>query len=245
MAIEDQNTPERAASFTADFPEVLKAFNHDGYFVGPGLLTAAECDTLIAAAQNLESARNGSLLPVMQVHQVEPLFYKTFGHPKIISIMDQLCGGRVVGIQTQFYFTPPERAGLGFHQDNYFVEAPNDSFASAWIPLVDVEKSNGGLYAFPGTQTCGKLPVQKINTTGKDKRETVYEETVLPPGFQKVDLSAKRGSVVFIHGYLVHGSYQNHSQSNRYVILNTYVREGVPFRSGLTAKREEVKFDRR
>jgi len=49
---------------------------------------------------------------------------------------------------------------------------------------------------------------------------------------------------VLIHGWVAHGSYQNASDSNRCVILNTYVREGAPFRPGATARREAVKLDR-
>jgi ectoine hydroxylase-related dioxygenase (phytanoyl-CoA dioxygenase family) len=234
----------RPATFAADPERALAQYLRDGVFVEPDVLTPAECDELIAAANRLPSARDGSFLPIMQVHRDEPAFMKTLNHPRIVKIMDQVCGGPVVGVQTQLYYTPPERAGLGFHQDNYFVEAPSDSFASAWVPLVDVTPENGSLYAFLDSHRFGPLPVREVEHEGNDKRQTVYEETILPEPMQKIDISAKRGSAVLIHGYNVHGSYQNHSHENRYVILNTYVRDGAPFRPGHTAKREAVQLTR-
>jgi ectoine hydroxylase-related dioxygenase (phytanoyl-CoA dioxygenase family) len=224
--------------------EALLRYNEDGFFVEPDVVPEALCDELIAAALAQESAKDGSLFPIMQIHKVEPRFLEFMANPRIVAMMDLVCGGPVVGIQSQFYFTPPNRAGLGRHQDNYFVEAPDASFASAWVPLVDVGPDNGGLYAFKGSHKKGKLPVRPVNVEGKDKRQTVYEETELSESLPLVDIVAKRGSVVLIHGFNVHGSYPNQTSGNRYVILNTYVREGAPFRAGRTARREEVRLAR-
>jgi ectoine hydroxylase-related dioxygenase (phytanoyl-CoA dioxygenase family) len=161
-----------------------------------------------------------------------------------VSTIEHIVHGKAVGLQTQFFFTPPGRAGLGYHQDNYFVEAPTDAFVSAWVPLVDVTVENGGLYYFKGSHKRGKLPVRTVDTTGKDKRQAVYEETVMDEDYPKIDVFVKRGDAVLIHGYVVHGSYQNESAANRYVLLNTYLREGAPFRAGATARREEIPLKR-
>jgi ectoine hydroxylase-related dioxygenase (phytanoyl-CoA dioxygenase family) len=227
-------------SFAADPEAALACYLRDGVFVEPDVLSGEECDALLEAAQGLPTVRDGTLLPLMQVHRLEPRFGQLLSHPAIVRMMDIVCGGAVVGIQTQFYFTPPQRAGLGFHQDNYFVEAPDNAFASAWVPLVDTGPRNGGLYAFRGSHKLGRLPVRQVNAEGRDKRETVYEETVIPPGLERFDIVAKRGSAVLIHGHVVHGSHQNESDSNRFVNLSTYVREGSPFRPGKTARREAV-----
>jgi ectoine hydroxylase-related dioxygenase (phytanoyl-CoA dioxygenase family) len=233
-----------APTFAADPEAALARYDEDGVFVEPDVLAPAACEALICAAQQLPSARDGTFLPVMQVHRLEPKFRDLLGHPRVLAMMDRICGGPVDAIQTQFYFTPPGRAGLGFHQDNYFVEAPDDAFASAWIALVDTHPGNGGLYAFKGSHKLGKLPVRQVDAGGKDRREAVYEETVLPDGLPRIDITASRGSVVLIHGWSAHGSYQNTSGANRCVILNTYVREGAPFRPGATARREAVKLAR-
>ncbi len=231
-------------TFSSDPEAALARYDEDGVFVEPNVLPPELCDELIEIALRQETARDGSLFPIMQIHRSEPRFHEVMSDPAIVRMMDLVCGGPVVGIQTQFYFTPPHRNGLGFHQDNYFVEAPDDAFASAWVPLVDTHPGNGGLYAFKGSHKGGKQPVRQVETEGKDKRQTVYEETVMTEDYPKMDIVAPRGSAVLIHGYLVHGSYQNISADNRYVILNTYVRGGSPFRPGRTAQREEVQLAR-
>lgn len=233
-----------AVTFASDPEAAFARYSEDGVFVEPGVIPAELCDELVAIALRQETALDASFLPIMQIHKVEPKFREVMSHPRIVAVMDRICGGPVVGIQTQFYFTPPYRNGLGFHQDNYFVEASDDAFASAWVPLVDTGPDNGGLYAFKGSHLHGKQPVRRVEAEGKDRRQTVYEETVLVGDYPKLDIVAPKGSAVLIHGYSVHGSYQNTSTSNRYVILNTYVREGSPFRPGHTAQREEVKLVR-
>lgn len=226
-------------TFRTDPERAYAAYMDQGYFVEPDVFSAAECERLIEAGKDLPSARDGSFVPTMNVHKMNQLFLQAMSKPEVLETMDRLVHGKANGLQSQFFFTPPERAGLGFHQDNYFVEAPDDAFASAWVPLVDITPENGCVYAFPGSHKHGKLPVRTINAEGKDKRQTVYEETVLPEGSKHTDLYMKRGSVLYIHGYVVHGSHQNRSSGNRYVLLNTYLRAKEPFRAGRTAKREE------
>ncbi len=180
----------------------------------------------------------------MNVHKRGGEFVAAMAKPEVLSIMDRLVHGKANGLHSQFYFTPPHRAGLGTHQDNYFVEAPEDAFASAWIALVDISPENGGLYVFPGSHREGPLPVRTVHAEGRDKRQTVYEETVVPADYPRVDLRVARGSVVFLHGYVVHGSHQNRSTANRYVLLNTYLRTKENFRPGNTARREEFELVR-
>lgn len=230
---------EKPITFATDPDAAYAQFMRDGFFVEPDVLTAAECDAVIAAAEKLPNALDGSYIPMMNVHKIDPLFVDVMSHPRIVAVMRRLVHGEPCGLQTQMFYTPPQRAGLGVHQDNYFVEANPDAFASAWVALVDVTKKNGGLYAYAGSHHDGKLPVQSAEVEGQDKRQTMYEETVVPEGWVKQDVEVKRGSVLFLHGYNVHGSYQNESDGKRYVILNTYIRQGESFRSGQTAKREE------
>ena len=229
-----RNDPDRAYAMYID----------QGYFAEPDVLTAAECDAIVEAAKTQPSARDGTLVPMMNVHKTPGVFFDAMSKPEIVRVMDRIIHGHAKGLHSQLYYTPPNRAGLGFHQDNYFVEAQGDAFASAWIALVDVTSENGGLYCFVGSHKDGKLPVRKVEISGQDKRQAIYEETVLPKEYEKVDVFMKRGSVLYIHGYVVHGSYQNKSSSNRYALLNTYIRENESFRAGNTAKREEVELAR-
>src|SRR4051794_40185621 len=93
-------------SFRTDPAAAMARYLEDGVFIEPDVLTPAECDRLIEAAQSLPTARDGTLTPVMQVHRIEPKFHELMGHPRLVAMMDTACGGPVVGVQTQFYFTP-------------------------------------------------------------------------------------------------------------------------------------------
>ncbi len=232
------------ATFRDNPKQAYELYMDQGYFVEPEVFSAAECARLIAAAEELPTAKDGSFVPTMQVHKMNRIFLQAMSKPEVLQTMDRLIHGKANGLQSQFFFTPPQRAGLGFHQDNYFVEAPDDAFASAWVPLVDITPENGCVYAFVGSHKEGKLPVRTVNAEGKDKRQTVYEETVLPEHYKSTDLYMQRGAVLYIHGYVVHGSHQNRSKENRYALLNTYIREKEPFRAGRTAKREEFELIR-
>jgi len=231
-------------SFRSDPDGAYALYQEQGFFCEPPIFSAAECERIIAASRRLPAARDGSLVPTMNVHKMDAIFLAAMARPEVLEIMDRLVHGKANGLHSQFYFTPPERAGLGSHQDNYFVEAKPDAFASAWIALVDITRENGGLYVYVGSHREGKLPVRSVDAEGKDKRQTVYEESVVPPGYEVADIFVKRGSVVLIDGYVVHGSHQNRSTGNRYVLLNTYIRAHEHFRPGQTARREEYELAR-
>jgi phytanoyl-CoA hydroxylase len=231
-------------SFRTDPEEAYSLYQERGFFCEPPMFSGAECERIIAAAMRLPTALDGSFVPTMNVHKMDAVFVEAMARPELLRVMDRLVHGRANGLHSQFYFTPPQRAGLGYHQDNYFVEAKPDAFASAWIALVDITPENGSLYVYAGSHREGKLPVRSVNAEGKDKRQTVYEESIVPAGYPSVDLYVERGSVVLLDGYVVHGSHQNRSSGNRYVLLNTYIRTQEKFRPGQTAKREEFELAR-
>lgn len=225
--------------FRDDAEAAYQRYEEQGFFCEPDLFSAVECEALIEAARVLPTARDGSLIPVMNVHKIDTVFLRAMSKPGILRVMDRLIGGQANGLHSQFYFTPPGRRGLGCHQDNYFAEVKPDAFASAWLALVDIYPENGGLYVFPGSHKEGRLPVKPSDAGGADKRQAVYEETIVPARYPRLDVRVKRGTVVFLHGYLAHGSHINRSRSNRYALLNTYIRERERYRRGETALREE------
>ena len=131
-------------------------------------------------------------------------------NPKLIAPLCSILNGEPHIIQTQFYFTPPDRKGLVVHQDNYYVEAENDNFVSIWIPLVDTNKKNGGLYTFPGLHKKGLFPVEAVSQTldQNDKRQALAEQTKLPSTAKSIDLTVEKEAQCFF-GCNPHGSYKN------------------------------------
>jgi len=206
------------------------------------LFSADFCDSLIAAAQKFSNALEGHFSPVMHPHLLDPLFMKALSHPGIVRAMNLFLRGRVNGLQTEFFYGRPGVKGFAPHQDNFFVEAENSTFASAWIALTDVGTENGGLYGFPGTHALGRLPVRKLKVgrvEGQDPNAN-NEESVIPDGLASVDVVSPKGSVVFLHADFAHGSHVNTSNDFRFALLCTYIREGAYYRPGRYAKRTAI-----
>lgn len=229
---------------TLDLAQLASDFASNGLAVAEGVFDPAWCESLLAASQRLPSVLEKSFRPEINVHRNGGIFERTMGQPDVLAVVDKLLGGPVNGLQSQFFFRLPGSPGMYAHQDNYYAETDPACFASAWIPLVDITVRNGGLFAYPGSHREGLLPVRQLENDGFDTRAGVREEVVVPSRYRATDLEVTRGSVVFIHCHLVHGSHPNMSDSLRHVLLNTYIRPGTPFRVGRTGKRAEFELDR-
>lgn len=177
----------------------------------------------------------------MQPHLRDPLYYDLLCYAPILSRIEQIIGPPVVGLATHLYYAAPGCSGLMRHQDNYCVEAPTEQFASCWVPLVDVDDINGCLRMYPGTHRTGMLPVRPLaDDEIRDTFRNMREETVIPGESPGINLHARRGTGIFLHGAVVHESLRNRSASFRYAFLGSYMRKGAKFRPGNTARRYEI-----
>lgn len=223
----------------------LDFYREHGYYIEEGVFSDAECAELIEAAKTLENYQNGTHRPMMMPHRHHPLYVKALKQPKLVASIAQAVGGKPVGLQTEFFYCKPGTRGFSLHQDNFFVEAPDGVFASAWCALTDTYLEKGGLIVYPGTHKEGMLPVKKIDVAkdaGQDPNAN-NEETVVPPKYKPINASVPKGAALYIHGHLVHGSNANKTDEWRYVLLNTYIRENEPFRAGRYAQRAPVVLD--
>lgn len=213
-----------------------------GYHIEPNVLTDEECDTLIRAGRELDAAKNDIFRPYMMPHRQDERFVSAMKKPLLVNILSQLVGGKVAGLQSEFFYCKPGTRGFSLHQDNFYVEADYGVFASAWMALTDTYPEKGGLIVYPKTHVEGKLPVRKLNL-GLDAAQDPNannEETIVPEQYERYNIAIPKGAVLFIHGHLVHGSNPNQTDEWRYVLLNTYIRSGEKFRAGNYAKRAEV-----
>jgi ectoine hydroxylase-related dioxygenase (phytanoyl-CoA dioxygenase family) len=229
-------------SFKTNPDEALAWYEENGYFIEKSAFSPAECDALIAAGMELPEFKAGNFRPAMHPHRQESLFLKTMADPRLVDTIELMVGGKPGGLQTEFFYGKRGVKGFSRHQDNFFVEAPGDAFASAWIALVDTGPENGGLTGYPGSHKEGRLPVRKVDVgaIGGQDPNANNEETVVPDKYKEVDLFVPRGSIVYLHSYFVHGSRMNTTDKLRFVLLCTYLREGESFRPGTYAQREMV-----
>jgi hypothetical protein len=224
-------------------PELaLLSYQAFGFHVEKNLLSARECDDVISNAYLLKAAVSGDLKPFMMPHRENDYFLEMMKNQKCVSIVEALIRGKAVGLQTKFFYCEPKTGGFSIHQDNFYVQAPMNQFVSAWVALVDTSPENGGLNIYPGAHIEGELPVQKPQIDhGIDVDPNAHTiECIVPEKYKSISVSVPKGAALFIHAHLPHGSGANHSSSNRYVLLNTYCRQGASFRKGEYAKREAI-----
>ncbi|AZL15491.1 phytanoyl-CoA dioxygenase family protein [Rickettsiales endosymbiont of Stachyamoeba lipophora] len=230
-------------SFFKDRELALKFYQENGYFIEKNIFNSDLCDQIIQNGLKLkEDLGNEVFAPLMMPHRHDKLFLEAMAHPKLVEIMSILVGGDVSGLQTEMFFCKPGTRGFASHQDNFFVEAGKEVFASAWVALTDTSYENGGLIAYPGTHKEDILPTRKIrveNSAGQDPNAN-NEEVVIPEIYKPINAIVPKGAAFFIHGNLVHASNMNQSNGFRYVLLCTYIKTGEPFRPGNHAKRKEI-----
>ena len=220
--------------------QVAREFQEQGYSVVEGLFSADECRAIQKIAETLPNFVSGDLLPVMNPHRERPELLRTMSDERIVSVIRRLLVGKPVGMQTQYYYCRPGTRGFSFHQDNYFVQAGQDRFASAWLALEDVTVENGALIVLPGSHREGIYQVREIgerSTYGQDPNHNRLE-CVVEKNYPQVSVAVRQGGVVFLHGHVVHSSNHNTSTDKfRRALLMTYLAEGSAFRPGFIANR--------
>ena len=234
---------QRMPTFGQDPGAALASFHEHGYQIEPDVWTPEECCTVdrgIAKSAELQGRQlhahdaSAQTRPCISLRPAQAGDRRHHG---------EAAGGKGQRHSDGVFSRPTRHAWFcRAHQDNYYVEALAHAFASAWSPLVDVSPANGGLIVWPGSQREPILPVEgmdSVEAAGQDKNAR-RQQVAIPAKYQPLDVIAPAGSVVFIHGFLVHASHQNRSSGFRRVLLATYVRTGEKFRPGFNAQRAVV-----
>jgi len=224
---------------TINLANSINFYKDNGYYIHENILSNHECELIINAGKSLNSFTRGEYKAAMQPHLENNIFMKIAGAKLIVDFLFALFNKEAQGIQTQFFYSIPGVSGFTPHQDNYFVEASENDFCSAWIALVDVNVENGCLYGYKNSHKLGILP-RKKSAISEDKNQDLNaysESSIVPDGLERINLPVKKGSVVFLHGSFIHGSLPNLGSYNRYALLCTYIKKGSLFRPGNHAKR--------
>lgn len=224
-----------------DLDKVSEEYSRQGYAIAEGVFSSAECLAIRALAERLPGHVSGDFMPAMNPHREVSEFLKIMGDERLLGTMHRLMKGTPVGLQTQYFFCQPGTRGFSAHQDNHYVQAPRDMFASAWLALDDVDARNGGLVVLPGSHEEPLLDVRPIaqpSTFGQDPNHN-RQECIVTRHYDPVDAVVGLGGVVFLHSHVVHWSHDNSTKDRfRRALLMTYLTEGAPYRAGFIAKRE-------
>lgn len=119
-------------------------------------------------------------------------------------------------VQSMVIFKPPRIGGVVKpHQDSTFLYTSPMNLVGFWIALEDADLENGCMWFAPGTHRKGV--VGRLKRTIKDGIvDTIYEgETPSTSADEFVAVPVRKGSLVLIHGEVVHKSGANLSDRSR------------------------------
>ncbi|CEM07811.1 unnamed protein product [Vitrella brassicaformis CCMP3155] len=148
------------------------------------------------------------------MHDLDDTFRKFSYHPVLLNACKALGYRRPAVVQSMYIFKQPAVGGsVTPHQDSSFIHTDPPSCLGVWIALEDANKTNGCLYAVPGSHKKGILKRFLLN---EDRTSAAYDR----PGTYDIDnavpLEVPKGTLVLLHGTLVHFSEHNYSNTSRH-----------------------------
>ncbi|KAG8503544.1 hypothetical protein CXB51_001490 [Gossypium anomalum] len=147
------------------------------------------------------------------LHEIDPVFKEFSCSEKVSSLLFSLGYKMPVIIQSMYIFKQPGIGGeVTPHQDNSFLYTEPRTCTGLWLALEDATVVNGCLWAIPESQKNGLV---RRFIRGDDG---VYFDRPSPSYDQKdfVPIEVKAGSLVVIHGDLIHQSFENQSSNSRH-----------------------------
>jgi hypothetical protein len=137
---------------------VARSFIEEGYAVLPGLIEAAECDSICAdlhrfVARHSELSERyrdaqGRYPRLVNLHLASLQAMRAGNHPRLARILDFLFG-KPTGIYSSLYFEFGSQQPM--HRDSpFFHTYPKNQFAGCWIALEDIHPDAGPLMYVPG-----------------------------------------------------------------------------------------------
>ena len=214
-----------------------------GYLVAQGMFSAAECEKLNMRA---EDHANRDFAATQNLHRLDPAFLQFLRFSRLVSFLETLRPQTLMGLGLQMLYkkagSPYAAQAWSPHQDNSYIQNPNNLYITINLFLSDADPENGGIYVYPGSHVAGLLSFER-RTSFREKPGAAPGNliTEIPTEYDRLDLSVKQGDLLIMNGCLVHGSYPNISaKRSRPLLSGTYLPVGEYFLPGRTAKREPV-----
>lgn len=250
-------------------PEQIKFYADNGYLTVEDALTQSECLKTIEILEfHAQISGNSKYQGVMNLDRPEE-WQHVYGpnnhwihtyirqmiikHPVLVTILETLQNlqpGKLVIMQSMFLYKKAQTdygpQAWNPHQDGCYHGAPYGTTLTGNIALTDQDKENGCMFIYPGSHNVGRfLEARKVQSfhEGSGQRPGHDVSDFIPEKLKgtEVDLHLKQGSILILHGGVIHGSYPNNSTDrDRPMFLAPYKTLGVPFLTGETGKRKEI-----
>lgn len=143
----------------------------------------------------------------------DPVFQEFSSSKKFSSLLSSLGYKRPVVIQSMYIFKQPGIGGeVVPHQDNSFLYTDPPTCTGLWLAIEDATVINGCLWAIPGSHKNGLVRrfIRDEEGVHFDRPSPSYDQNDFVP------IEVKAGSLVVIHGDLIHQSFENQSPNSRH-----------------------------
>ncbi|XP_021733109.1 phytanoyl-CoA dioxygenase-like [Chenopodium quinoa] len=147
------------------------------------------------------------------LHELDPVFKEFSSSKSFSSLLSSLGYKRPAVVQSMYIFKQPGIGGeVVPHQDNSFLYTEPPTCTGLWLALEDATVINGCLWAIPGSQKKGLVRrfIRDDEGVHFDRPSPSYDQNDFVP------IEVKAGSLVVIHGDLIHQSFENQSPSSRH-----------------------------
>ncbi|KAK5842493.1 phytanoyl-CoA dioxygenase isoform X2 [Gossypium arboreum] len=147
------------------------------------------------------------------LHEIDPVFKEFSCSEKVSSLLFSLGYKKPVIIQSMYIFKQPGIGGeVTPHQDNSFLYTEPKTCTGLWLALEDATVVNGCLWAIPESQKNGLVRrfIRGDDGVYFDRPSLSYDQKDFVP------IEVKAGSLVVIHGDLIHQSFENQSSNSRH-----------------------------
>ncbi|CAN0877075.1 Phytanoyl-CoA dioxygenase [Linum grandiflorum] len=147
------------------------------------------------------------------LHELDPVFKKFSCSERVSSLLLSLGYKRPVIVQSMYIFKQPGIGGeVVPHQDNSFLYTEPTTCTGLWVALEDATAINGCLWAIPGSHKNGLVRrfIRGEQGVSFDRPSPSYNQSDFVP------VEVKAGSLVLIHGDLIHQSFENQSPNSRH-----------------------------
>ena len=149
------------------------------------------------------------------LHDLDPVFEQFSRSQKVKELATEIGFEDALLLQSMYIFKQPNIGGeVTCHQDSTFLYTEPTEIAGLWFALEDATVENGCLWAIPGGHRRG-LKSRWVRAAQGGMEFEVYDRKPWPES-ELVALEVPKGSLILLHGFLPHRSFENRSPRSRH-----------------------------
>lgn len=146
------------------------------------------------------------------LHDLDNVFRKFSYRSEYKQLLTDLGYNNPQIVQSMFIIKGPKVGGeIKAHQDCSYIISEPASCLGIWVALEDASPENACMYAVPGSHKNGTQVFWE-----RKNSEMVYSNSYQYSTSNAICLEAKAGTVILLHGDLIHWSEQNRSEKSRH-----------------------------